>query len=277
MVKQMREAGHSLVELMVSMAIAGLLLAGVAQAFFSNTQTFGVVSEQSLIQENGRIALQLIGAQVGQSGHIQELSARDFYGSELRADLFNDREVTEAGVAGLNFVNGAVVGGIDDLNVAAAREQSDAFVLRYQRSSGETLFHDCSGRGLDVGFTDEVITVGFYVDANFALNCIDANGDDVELIDGIDDMQVLYGVDGDGQEPVRADKYMKAADMSDDDWRRVVTLSVALLARPGAMAMTPPRTDVTRSYNLNGEVRTPDDTIARSVYSQTFHIRNRVF
>ena len=117
----MREAGHSLTELMVSLAIAGLILAGVAQAFFSNTQTAGVVSEQSLIQENGRLALQFIGLQVGQTGHIQQLSAQDFYGVEMRRELFNDRDVSEAAVDGLSFAGGAVVAGIDDVNDADAR------------------------------------------------------------------------------------------------------------------------------------------------------------
>jgi type IV pilus assembly protein PilW len=266
---------------MVGLAIAGLLLAGVAQAFFANTQTFGVVSEQSRIQENGRLALQLIGGQLGQAGHIQQLSPQDFYGTEGRSDVFADVDITDADIAGLHFVAGAYVSGVDDVHVAGARQDSDAFVLRYQRAIGDTVFHDCAGTDLDDGYAedygDDAIAVAFYVSSDYVLKCKDAKGDDVELIDGIDDMQVLYGVDADGNAPVRADKYMKARDMQPDDWRRVVTVSVALLARAGTSAVGPPLAKIDRSYEVNGELRTPNDTIARTVYSQTFQIRNRVF
>jgi len=272
-----RQGGHTLTELMVGLAIAGLLLAGVAQAFFANTQTFAVVSEQSLIQENGRLALQLIGNQLGQAGHIKQLSPQDFYGTEGRSDVFADVAVTQANVSGLHFVTGAYVGGVDDLHVAAAREQSDAFVLRFQRATGDTMFHDCAGTLIDDSYAEQAITVGFYVSADHALKCVAANGNDEQLIDGIDDMQVLYGVDADGNAPVRADKYLSAGAMQPDDWRRVVTVSVALLARAGSSAISPPRANIARSYNVNGEVRTPDDNVARTVYSQTFQIRNRVF
>jgi type IV pilus assembly protein PilW len=273
-----RQRGHTLTELMVALAIAGLLLAGVAQAFFANTQTFAVVSEQSQIQENGRLALMLIGNQVGQAGHIQDISPQDFYGTQGRSSLFADAAVDDANISGLHFFAGAFVGGINNLNVADARAQSDAFVLRYQRATGDNLFRDCAGKPLDDSYADHTITIGFYISQNFSLKCVDASGDDVDLVDGIDDMQVLYGVDADGNAPVRADKYLSANEMQPDDWRRVVTVSVALLARAGGSAIAPPRENVTRPpYNVNGELRASDDNIARTVYSQTFQIRNRVF
>jgi type IV pilus assembly protein PilW len=270
---------------MVGLAIASLLLAGVAQAFFANTQTFAVVSEQSMMQENGRLALQLMGNQLGQAGHLQHLSPQDFYGTEGRSDVFGDTDVTDANIAGLHLVAGAYVGGVDDLHIANVGEGTDALVLRYQRAVGDSLFHDCAGVALNDEFTSDAILIGFYVGANSTLKCVHVKHHaftgkialNEEIIEGIDDMQVLYGVDADGNAPVRADKYMKAQQMQPDDWRRVVTVSVALLARAGSAAVTAERAPIARSYEVNDEVRTPTDNIARTVYSQTFQIRNRVF
>lgn len=274
-----RQAGHTLTELMVALAIAGLLLAGVTQAFLGNTQTFAVVSEQSMLQENGRLALQLIGTQLTQAGYVQNVSASDFYDSEMRANQFP--EVANVEISGLNFYTGAVLGGINNdggssVGASSVRPGSDVMMLRYQKSSADTLFYDCAGEGLDEDFADTV-TVGFFVDSDMLLRCISADGSAEPLIDGVEDMQVLYGVDSDGADPARPDRYMKAADMAEDDWRRVVTVSVALLVRPGETATSAPRADLVRSFNVNDEVRELEGDVARTVYNQTFQIRNRIF
>lgn len=281
MVNRLKQTGHTLVELMIAMAIAGLLMAGVAQAFFANTQTFGVVSEQSMIQENGRLALQVMGTQLAQTGYIREASAQHFYGAEMRADQFPD--VANVEVSGLNFHTGAVVAGINndagsEIGSFTVQPGSDVVLLRYQKAAAGTLFYDCAGESLNVvAGAPDTATVGFFVDSNMALRCIAANGSSEEIIDGVEDLQILYGVDADGADPARADRYKPAVDMTEDDWRRVVAVSVALLVRPGKMAVTPPRTNVARSFTLNDEVRAVDGSVARTVYNQTFQIRNRTF
>lgn len=274
--KTLHHAGHTLTELMVGMAISGLLLAGVAQAFFANTQTFAVVSEQSVLQENGRLALQLIGAQLRQTGYVQEISPQHFYDTQLRDEVFPP--LSDVEFAGLDFAAGAVVGGLDNAGSANVRDGSDVLVLRYEKTiTGEGLFRDCAGTVLDEDFEPNSAIAGFFVDDEFTLRCVRADGQQVQLIDGVEDMQVLYGLDADGLEPVRADVYRTAAELDADDWPRVIAVNVALLARPGESAISPPRDRIVRAYDVNGEVRQFDDSVARTVYNQTFLIRNRSF
>jgi len=279
--KTSKHSGFTLTELMVGMAITGLLMAGVAQAFYANTQTFAVVSEQSVLQENGRLALQLIGNQMLQAGYLKAISPQNFYDAQSREEMFPAQ--TDVEFSGLNLAPGAIVGGLNNVSITNVRPGSDVLIVRYQKTAtGDGVFRDCAGTEItesnaDLPADQDTVTVGFFVDAEFTLRCVRADGDRVQLIDGVDDLQVSYGIDADGMEPVRADNYVAASDMTEVDWPHVVAVNVALLARPGASAITPPHDHIVRTYNVNDEVREFDDSVARSVYSQTFLLRNRSF
>jgi type IV pilus assembly protein PilW len=95
---------------------------------------------------------------------------------------------------------------------------------------------------------------------------------DRELVEGIEEMRILYGEDTDTTADNVADRYRTADVVA--SWRRVMNVRVGLLAR------TPVNVDVesdSRSYTL-----VPDQTIdakndkrRRQMFSATFQIRNR--
>ena len=62
-------AGLSLVELLVSMVIALVVLAGVIQSFVASKQSFIQESEVAYIQENARFAVDLISRDIRQAGN----------------------------------------------------------------------------------------------------------------------------------------------------------------------------------------------------------------
>jgi type IV pilus assembly protein PilW len=91
-----------------------------------------------------------------------------------------------------------------------------------------------------------------------------------ELVEGIEQIQVLYGVDTNGD--VIVDEYRTANNIT--DWNDVISVSVALLAR--AIDEHGPDTD-RRSYNLlDVTVAAPGDRRLREVFTATASIRNRV-
>jgi type IV pilus assembly protein PilW len=65
-----------------------------------------------------------------------------------------------------------------------------------------------------------------------ALHRVDMSGNSVELVEGVEDMQVLYGIDGDANKV--ADRYVTANNVS--DWAQVVTIKVYLLVNSVARA-----------------------------------------
>jgi type IV pilus assembly protein PilW len=91
-----------------------------------------------------------------------------------------------------------------------------------------------------------------------------------ELVEGIEQIQVQYGVDTNGD--VIVDEYRSADNVA--DWNDVISVSVALLAR--SLEEYGSDTDQ-RSYNLLDEVvAAPADRRLREVFTATASIRNRV-
>jgi type IV pilus assembly protein PilW len=91
-----------------------------------------------------------------------------------------------------------------------------------------------------------------------------------ELVEGIEQIQVQYGVDTNGD--VIVDSYVTANNVT--NWNDVISVSVALLAR--AVDEHGADTD-RRSYNLlDVTVSAPGDRRLREVFTATASIRNRV-
>ncbi len=91
-----------------------------------------------------------------------------------------------------------------------------------------------------------------------------------ELVEGIEQLQVLYGVDTNGD--VLVDAYRTANNVT--NWNDVISVSVALLAR--SIEQYGVDTD-RRTYNvLDVSVVAPADRRLREVFTATASIRNRV-
>lgn len=91
-----------------------------------------------------------------------------------------------------------------------------------------------------------------------------------ELIAGVEDMQVLYGVDSNDDKS--ANRYINAADVA--DWRKVVSVRVAWLMRSDLGSNPDGRT---ATYPVLDKSVTPEsDRRLRRVFSLTATIRNRL-
>jgi len=92
---------------------------------------------------------------------------------------------------------------------------------------------------------------------------------DVELINGVENMQIEYGVDTDADSS--ANKYVKADSITAADW--VVSVKVSLL-------LATPATDnnlssKSQTYTYNGVTTTATDRRVRHVYTSVINLRNR--
>jgi type IV pilus assembly protein PilW len=94
------------------------------------------------------------------------------------------------------------------------------------------------------------------------------NGTDLELIDGIEQMQVLYGVDTDDDDfPNRYLVSTAVPDMLD-----VISIRLMLLARSGSDSIT----EDFQKYSYNSANVTAGDQRLRQVFSTTIALRNRI-
>lgn len=266
--------GHTLVELLIAMALALFMMSGVIQVFTSSSKTFSAVTEQVLMQENGRFALGFIERQLRRAGFIENISVAKYRDQFQRENILFPRleNFDDSAVA---FEAGAVVTGLNNASVDNVKAGSDIIHIRYQRSE-QIIFRDCINTRLDDRYKDVVIT--FFISENNKLRCrgVWSVRGSRELIEGIEDMQILYGVDSDGDIPIRADKYANASELTEDEWLKVVAIKIAVLAESGS-AQGSFSGGEEREYQLYDETRNFSDGKLRAVFFQTIQIRNRSF
>lgn len=278
--KPLRQQGLTLVELMVAMVISLLITLAAIAVLIVSRQGFSALDASSQLRDNGRFAADLLQRLGGQAGYLNA----DYVMEEAR--LFEGKKVQVAGlvqelepsVMGVN--NAKRVAGTDfDWGKSAASDSgsSDILVFRFSPSidftdsSGtrQTGMIDCSGnpiRDVPVDKTDRSISVLYVAkgtnDPEPALYCASGLAGDVApgqpLIHGVENFQVLYGVDRvtpyvaptvvaanpalpsvDARDDAVPDRYLRADQMtvSGDpvgtfaNWRRVRSIRIGMVLR----------------------------------------------
>ena len=242
------ERGFTLIELMVAVTIGLVLTAVVANLFLGSRATYQTTDEVSRMQENIRFAYQLLSRTIHIAGYR---SAPNSFANQI----FTGANVALAGVEG---------GGT----------APDSFTIRYQGSGNGTgtpdgSIVDCAGGEVDAGIiTTSTFTIAAGANGGNALFC--NNGVANEVVSDVDNMQVLYGEDTNGD--LVADRYVAADNVTNFD--SVVTVRVSMLFRtPNISASV--LTDTT-TYDLNGTVVGPfNDTRIRRVVTLNMNLRNR--
>lgn len=97
-----------------------------------------------------------------------------------------------------------------------------------------------------------------------------------ELLVGVDDMQIIYGVDTDGDGAT--DNYVTANGVGAANWAQVTAVKISLLVRSTSNNVT----TTSQPYNyagtpgsINESTTTPTDRVMRRVFSETVVARNR--
>jgi type IV pilus assembly protein PilW len=93
----------------------------------------------------------------------------------------------------------------------------------------------------------------------------------LELVEGIENLQVLYGADDNGDDIV--DRYVTAKVINDaTDWDKVISSQISVLA----LTLDNNLTISSQTVNFNGSTVTGTEGRLRRVFSSTIAIRNRV-
>ncbi|MEQ1530661.1 MAG: PilW family protein, partial [Methylococcales bacterium] len=92
-----------------------------------------------------------------------------------------------------------------------------------------------------------------------------------ELVEGIDDMQVLYGVDNDAPADGIANYYVSADNLTLANWPQVVAVRISVLVS----TLDDGLTSESLSYFYNGASHDAPDHRIRRVFTSTVDLRNR--
>jgi len=232
-------AGFTLVEIMVAITLSLVLLAGVGQIYASSKESFRVQHNNARMQENQRIAME-----------------------------FLNRDIRQAGFSDTNAVVRAIAAAGNDVGGA---NNSDEITISLVSPT------DCLGADTPAG---GVATNRYFI-LNQQLMCVgNGNPDQAQPIaDGIENMQILYGVNtnppGPGIPPT-ANFYRDAssgdAETAGLNLNSVVSVRIALLFRTDE----PIKSQATaQSYTLlDADALEFNDRVKRQVVTTTIPLRN---
>ena len=197
-----RQAGVTLLELVISLGLGLMLVVGIGTVYVGSNQTYRVQEENARLQESGRYALEAIGRSIRQAGYV-ELSVSPV-----------DTKTAFAGTV-ITGTNGA-------------GSAPDTITVQYDWTNGASA---CDGT--TAGVAGNFIQNSFNLDTvNFRLRCDGqvaaapgAPGNGQPLVEGVEDLQMLYGIDTNGDQS--ADQYTATP----ANWNQVVTTRVCVLVR----------------------------------------------
>lgn len=227
------QRGLTLIELMIGLTL-GLLMTGlIIQIFLSNRQIHRFGEAMSLLQEQGRFAMKVMSEDAQMAG--------------FRAVIVGADPVQNLTTALPNRLQGANNSGVNN---------SDSFTVRYESTNPR----DCTGAVVasPVINTYSVATVG----GQSVLTC---NG--IQLMDGVEAMQVLYGEDTDADGA--ANRYVSVIPAN---VLNVVSMRISILI--SSTESVSPDT-AARTYAVLDQQYGPfNDSRLRRVYTTTVQLRN---
>jgi type IV pilus assembly protein PilW len=243
-----KQSGFSLVEIMIALLIGLFLLGGILQMFSASQQTYRMQSNLARLQENGRFALDFLARDIRMASYwgCMTSSTADISGTEGAVNVPDSISIQAAfvliptGICG-NPVNSANSCGA--VNCYTDLTSSITYII--------------STPAITVTSPNPNITL--YRNTNNVSN---------PLIEGIQNMQILYGVDSDSDGA--ANYYVSANNVA--NMLQVVSVRISLLV----VTLDDYLTTQPMTYTYNGITTTPTDHKIRRVFNTSIAIRNHL-
>lgn len=260
-----RQAGLTLVELMVAITIGLIVLLAVGSIYLSSRQTYRMQEDNARVQEAGKYALEVIGRSIRQAGANAEMN-------------FSKTATTkQCNVAGTCV---AIVG-TDGAASAADTLTVQFYAGREELNGGAWIARDCTGGTAALG---TVVSNTFNVTGT-DLRCTGSVGGVQPLVENVEDIQVVYGIDTDasGSAGYRsADQYVAAPTAA--QWPNVVAARVCVRIQSANNGLT---TSPQKYLNCAGALGTATGAAAYTTavagdlrlhrsFVATYNLRNRV-
>jgi len=331
MIKITRQAGISLVEVLVALVISLFLLGGIVQVYTGNKQTFAFTNALAEIQENGRFALDTMSQDLRMTGTWGCIAFDPTDPTNINNTInggtyagYDNNFHDFTGQPGIQGTNNDGLNGSDSLTVRGGKTGQRNVEGPFSPPATQNLITDtvttiaagdiilvarCGANDLLIEAEADILPVtGITVlsptqsQINLGANKSQQFGADAmiielqtvtytiangasglpalwrneggvaqELVEGVEEMQVLYGVDTDATPDGFANQYVTADAVA--NWNSVVAVRIALLMQSidDFVAETPQ----TYTFNAAPPV-TPNDRRIRQIFSTTIALRNRV-
>ena len=317
-----RQAGLSLVELMIAITLSLLLIAGVLQIFLSSKQTYATNNALSRVQESGRFAMDFLTQDIRNTGYKGQCLGQPLtHGTiDILWRLDNPIEgwnnisnkqpthLTDTPVTGTDTIRIKLAAGPGEVQAASGNTAvnntislgantsgvaqhaitliSDAIacdLFRNTATSNATSVAKAAGINWTHNYTGitEVLPLQnatYYIRANagrpnslvrqrLSTSTTDPAWVTEELVDGVQDMQILYGIAGANRQ---VSDYVTANNVT--NWDNVVAVRINLLVVSADTNVAPENQVIA----FNGADVTIANRRLAQVFSTTIGIRNRL-
>ncbi len=318
-----RQAGLSLVEVMVALVISLFLLGGIVQVYVGNKTSFAFNNALAEVQENGRFGLEAMTRDLRLAGNwtciafdpadpsnINDTLAATVGGYDTDWHDFIGEEAIEgtngaAGAPDTFTIRGGKPGqanieapftasNVREISVDSASTIDAGDIILVARCGANDGGTDIEADILEVVAVDKVTRVidvaadksqPFENDASvlelqtvvYSIG-VGASGEPalfrdefnnpLELIEGVEDMQVLYGIDTDDDQ--FPNQYVDGDAVA--DFQDVVAIRLMLLARSSDDLVV----EEAQTYTFNGAQTTAGDRRIRQAFTTTIALRNRI-
>jgi type IV pilus assembly protein PilW len=249
-----RQAGLTLVEMMVAITIGLVVLLAIGSIFIGSRQTYRVQEDNARIQEAGRYALEVIGRSIRQAGADAEMNS-------------NPVAITLECVAPTCIA-------IDNNGVAAATDtiRTQFYAGREELNGGAWITRDCTSGAVAAG----TLATNIFNLNGTDLRCTGGVGGMQPLVSDVEDLQVVYGIDTTGDQSI--DRYVA----SPADWAQVMTARVCVQVRSANNGIA---SSAQRFMNCAGAMGTATGAAAftnagdlrlHRSFVATYNLRNRI-
>ena len=281
-----QQSGFTLVELLVGLFLS-LFIIGIAITYMtSSSRSFRVQTNESLIQENARFALEVLTqnfrlAGLNSSNSFANTMDVIYSGATCPADETSQADGTAGGTA---CTKDGANNGTDNNSDRVAID----YMVDNSKSGVNVNVTGCNSHVITVNAGTEVRLASVFWSADidgdavrslycqtYNLNTNLAEGAAIPLIDGVDRLQVQYGVDADNDGLI--ERYQSFTNMGAANSNDVRAIRIALLLNGGANPDQGFDSEETasRSYSLlEAPVSTFNDRTLRQIYSTTVLVPN---
>jgi type IV pilus assembly protein PilW len=263
------QLGLTLVEMMVAMVLGLLILLAVSSIYLGSRQTFRLQDDNARLQETGRYALEVMGRSIRQAGFwnmpINPVATATAFGGTPITGVNGSGSAPDTVTVQSDWTNGDRA--CDGSSAGAAGDRiQDSFNLDLTNNpgTGQPYYElKCGGQIASTPAAPGAVPYG------------------QALVDNIEDLQILYGIDTNGDQS--ADQYVVAPAAGSPTWNQVVSARVCVQARSPNSVNNAPQ----RFLNCAGALGTATGAAAfttagagdlrlRRTFVATYNLRNRV-
>ena len=265
-----KQKGLSLIQLLIAMVIGLFLLAGITTSYLSSKKTSIQRDEYSLLQDNGRLALEIMSKTIEHTGYksfpVGSIGPSSFITDDVESATCDEGgdSVIAASISNFPGTYTSDIGASDSIGVIYLGDDSV-----FPDCAGEPLPAECRISATNDNSDAARIYSSFFIDDG-ALQCAGSRSATIETIaDNIENMQFLYGVNID--EDPEVDRYINATQVGTFA-DNIVSVQIALVVRSSRAVKDRPEEI---EYSLLDSVYTsPNDRFMRAVFTTTVSLRN---